>query len=103
MVERTAMAESSESLNTQPSSFNRLCDIVAKLRAPGGCPWDQEQTHESLLPATIGETYEVAEAAWNKEDGHFPGGLRGLLFLGGMYAEIARGFGRFKSGAVLCQ
>src|SRR5437667_160 len=57
MVERTAMAEPSESLNTQPSSFNRLRDIVAKLRAPGGCPWDQEQTHESLLPATIEEAY----------------------------------------------
>src|SRR6267142_52047 len=70
MVERTAMAESSESLNTQPSPFNRLCDIVAKLRAPGGCPWDREQTHESLLPATIEEAYEVAEAARTKNDAH---------------------------------
>src|ERR1700688_3120606 len=71
MVERTAMAESSESLNIQPSPFNRLCDIVAKLRAPGGCPWDREQTHESLLPATIEEAYEVAEAARAKNDAHF--------------------------------
>ena len=33
------------------TAFAQLCDIVAKLRAPGGCPWDREQTHESLLPA----------------------------------------------------
>src|SRR6266404_5283750 len=64
MVERSAMSESSEresrTLNSQPSKFNRLCDIVAKLRAPGGCPWDREQTHESLLPQLIEEAYEVA-------------------------------------------
>src|SRR6266566_4186696 len=53
MVERTAMAESSESLDAQPSGFSKLCEIVATLRAPGGCPWDREQTHESLLHAVI--------------------------------------------------
>jgi hypothetical protein len=63
MVERTAMAESPESLDSQPSAFNKLCEIVAKLRAPGGCPWDREQTHESLLPALIEEAYEVAGCA----------------------------------------
>src|SRR5881398_2982945 len=95
MVERTAMAESSESLNTQPSPFNRLCDIVAKLRAPGGCPWDREQTHESLLPATIEEAYEVAEAARTKNDAHFREELGDLLLLVVMHAEIAREAGRF--------
>src|SRR5436853_363665 len=95
MVERTAMAESSESLNTQPSSFNRLCDIVAKLRAPGGCPWDREQTHESLLPATIEEAYEVAEAARAKNDAHFREELGDLLLLVVMHAEIAREARRF--------
>jgi len=43
--------------------FAKLCDIVAKLRAPAGCPWDREQTNESLLPALIEEAYETAEAA----------------------------------------
>ena len=43
--------------------FAKLCDIVAKLRAPSGCPWDREQTNESLLPALIEEAYETAEAA----------------------------------------
>src|SRR5216117_3095762 len=95
MVERTAMAESSESLNTQPSPFNRLCDIVAKLRAPGGCPWDREQTHESLLPATIEEAYEVAEAARTKNDAHFREELGDLLLLVVMHAEIASETDRF--------
>src|SRR5260370_27001078 len=103
MVERTAMAESSESLNTQPSPFNRLCDIVAKLRAPGGCPWDREQTHESLLPATIEEAYEVAEAARTKNDAHFREELGDLLLLVVMHAEIARESGRFKIDNVIAE
>src|SRR5260370_35961640 len=43
-------------------SFQRLCEIVAKLRGPGGCPWDAEQTNKSLLPALIEEAYEAAGA-----------------------------------------
>ncbi|PYL95329.1 MAG: nucleoside triphosphate pyrophosphohydrolase [Verrucomicrobia bacterium] len=97
------MAESSESLNTQPSPFNRLCDIVAKLRAPGGCPWDREQTHESLLPATIEEAYEVAEAARTKNDAHFREELGDLLLLVVMHAEIARESGRFKIDNVIAE
>src|SRR5881394_3752396 len=103
MVERTAMAESSESLNTRPSTFNRLCDIVAKLRAPGGCPWDREQTHESLLPATIEEAYEVAEAARTKNDAHFSEELGDLLLLVVMHAEIARESGQFKIDNVIAE
>src|SRR6267143_3628138 len=103
MVERTAMAESSESLNTQPSPFNRLCDIVAKLRAPGGCPWDREQTHESLLPATIEEAYEVAEAARAGNDAHFREVLGDLLLLVVMHAEIAGEAGRFNIDNVVAE
>ena len=100
MVERSAMAESlsnlsSAALNSQPSTFNKLCEIVAKLREPGGCPWDREQTHESLLPATIEEAYEVAEAARAKNDAHFREELGDLLLLVVMHAEIAREAGRF--------
>src|SRR6202171_6187928 len=100
MVERSAMAESlsnlsSAALNSQPSTFDKLCDIVAKLRAPGGCPWDREQTHESLLPATIEEAYEVAEAVRAKDDAHFREELGDLLLLVVMHAEIAREAGRF--------
>ena len=51
--------------------FEKLCEIVGRLRAPGGCPWDREQTHESLLPAIIEEAYEVVEAARTGNDAHF--------------------------------
>src|SRR5215831_19409090 len=84
-------------INHQQStnSFARLCDIVAKLRAPGGCPWDREQTHESLLPALIEEAYEVAEAARAKNDAHFCEELGDLLLLVVMHAEIASETDRF--------
>ena len=101
MVERTAMAESSESFNSRPSTFSKLCQIVAKLRAPGGCPWDREQTNESLLPATIEEAYEVVEAARARNDAHFREELGDLLLLIVMHAEIAREADRFNINNVL--
>jgi MazG family protein len=88
-------------LNSQTSTFNRFCDIVAKLRAPGGCPWDREQTHESLLPALIEEAYEVAEAARAKDDAHFREELGDLLLLVVMHAEIAGEDGRFNIEDIL--
>jgi len=83
------------------TSFAKLCDIVAQLRAPGGCPWDREQTHESLLPALIEEAYEVAEAARANDDAHFREELGDLLLLVVMHAEIAREAGRFNIERVL--
>src|SRR5262249_38711543 len=92
-------------INHQQSanSFARLCDIVAKLRAPGGCPWDREQTHESLLSATIEEAYEVAEAARAKNEAHFREELGDLLLLVVMHAEIAREAGRFDVNKVITE
>ena len=46
----------------QLSSFQTLMDIVERLRSPGGCPWDQEQTHASLKRNLLEECYEVLEA-----------------------------------------
>ena len=88
-----------------PSSdhFAKLCEIVAKLRAPGGCPWDREQTHESLLPATIEEAYEVAEAARAGADAHFREELGDLLLLVVMHAEIAREANRFNIDNVIAE
>ena len=88
---------------TTQSAFAKLSDIVAKLRAPGGCPWDREQTHESLLPATVEEAYEVAEAARSKNDAHFQEELGDLLLLVVMHAEIAREAGRFNIDNVIAQ
>jgi MazG family protein len=81
--------------------FAKLCEIVAKLRAPGGCPWDREQTHESLLPALIEEAYEVAEAAHEKDAAHFREELGDLLLLVVMHAEIAQESGRFNIDNIL--
>src|SRR5260370_9261742 len=81
--------------------FQKLCDIVAKLRAPGGCPWDREQTHESLLAAVIEEAYEVTEAARTKDDAHFCEELGDLLLLVVMHAEIASEAGRFNIDEII--
>ncbi len=85
------------------TSFEKLCDIVAQLRAPDGCPWDREQTNESLLPATIEEAYEVAEAARAKDEAHFREELGDLLLLVVMHAEIAGESGRFKIDNVIAE
>jgi len=94
-----------ETINYQQSTSNfaKLCEIVAKLRAPGGCPWDREQTHESLLPATIEEAYEVAEAARARNDAHFREELGDLLLLVVMHAEIAREAGGFNIDNVIAE
>src|SRR5204862_8221099 len=78
------------------TAFEKLCDIVAKLRAPGGCPCDREQTHDSLLPALIEEAYEVAGAVRAKDDANFREVLGDLMLLIVMNAEIASETGRFK-------
>lgn len=97
--------EPTSSINDQQSAndFARLCEIVAKLRAPRGCPWDREQTNESLLPATIEEAYEVAEAARAKNDAHFREELGDLLLLVVMHAEIAGESDRFKIDNVIAE
>jgi len=82
-------------------AFQNLCDIVARLRAPGGCPWDREQTNESLLPPVIEEAYELVEAVRAKDDAHFREELGDLLLLVVMHAEIAREAGRFDIDNVL--
>ena len=83
--------------------FASLCDIVAKLRAPDGCPWDREQTNESLVPALIEEAYETAEAARAQDDAHFREELGDLLLLVVMHARIAHETGRFGIEEVIRQ
>ena len=47
---------------TAGEKFQQLVAIMARLRAPGGCPWDREQTFDSIKPFTLEETYEVLDA-----------------------------------------
>ena len=77
------------------NQFANLCDIVARLRSAEGCPWDREQTNESLLPALIEESYELCEAAHSPDDAHFREELGDLLLLILMHAQIAAENGRF--------
>ena len=81
--------------------FEKLCEIVARLRGPDGCPWDREQTHESLLPALIEEAYEVAGAVRANDTVNFREELGDLLLLIVMNAEIASESGRFEINGVL--
>jgi MazG family protein len=83
------------------TGFEKLCEIVAKLRAPGGCPWDQEQTHESLLPQLIEEAYEVAGAVRANDTVNFREELGDLLLHVVMHTEIARESGQFQIDDVL--
>ncbi len=77
------------------AAFKRLCEIVRQLRAPGGCPWDREQTHESLVPGLLEEAYEVAEAIRAKDDANLREELGDLLLQVVMHAQIASEEGRF--------
>ena len=70
-------------------------EIVAKLRAPEGCPWDREQTHASLRGSAIEEVYEMVEAIDAGDDRHFKEELGDLLLQVIMHAQIAGEEGRF--------
>ncbi|MCL6548720.1 MAG: MazG family protein [Alicyclobacillus sp.] len=72
-----------------------VAQLVARLRAPGGCPWDRRQTHESLRPYVLEEAYEVAEAI-DKGDPEALAGELGDLFLQVLlHAQIAQEAGDF--------
>jgi MazG family protein len=85
----------------EAAAFARLCDIVAKLRAPGGCPWDREQTNATLLPPLIEEAYEAAGAIRANDDANLREELGDVILLALMHAEIAKETGRFDTEQVL--
>ena len=75
--------------------------IMARLRAPGGCPWDREQTFDSIKPFTLEETYEVLEAIDNRDWDELEGELGDLLLQVLFYAEMAQEEKRFSIDEVL--
>lgn len=70
-------------------ALRSLNEVVERLRAPGGCPWDREQTHRSLRPYLLEETYEVLEAIDNAEPGTLREELGDLLLQVLMHSAIA--------------
>ncbi|MEO7318842.1 MAG: nucleoside triphosphate pyrophosphohydrolase [Chthoniobacteraceae bacterium] len=75
--------------------IDQLVAIVAMLRAPGGCPWDREQTHASLRGGLLEEAYEVVEAIDNSDDENLREELGDLLLQSVFHAQIAVEEGRF--------
>jgi tetrapyrrole methylase family protein/MazG family protein len=73
-----------------------LARIVARLRAPGGCPWDREQTHASMRSALIEEAYESVDAIDNADDDALAEELGDLLLLVMMHAQMAEESGSFR-------
>src|SRR5687768_10723675 len=78
--------------------FERLVEIMRTLRAPHGCPWDREQTHASLRPFVLEETYEVLEAIESGTPGQLREELGDFLFEAVFLAQISEENGDFSIG-----
>jgi MazG family protein len=70
--------------------FERAVSIMARLRGPGGCPWDREQTFDSIKPYTLEETYEVLEAIDHRDWDELSGELGDLMLQVLFYAQMAK-------------
>ncbi len=81
--------------------FERLVAVQARLRAPNGCPWDREQTHQSLRTYLIEEAYEVLEALESGNDDKFVEEMGDLLLQIVFHSQIAGEEGRFTVAEVI--
>src|SRR5215472_3545765 len=86
---------------TTGQRFERAVAIMERLRAPGGCPWDREQTFDTIKPYTLEETYEVLEAIDNRDWPELAGELGDLLLQVLFYAEMAKEQSSFSIDDVL--
>ncbi len=87
--------------NPTGERFERAVAIMARLRGEGGCPWDREQTFDSIKPYTLEETYEVLEAIDKRDWEELPGELGDLLLQVLFYAQMAKDEARFSIDDVL--
>ncbi len=79
-----------------------LLHLMARLRDPRhGCPWDLQQDYASIVPHTLEEAYEVADAIERRDFAHLPGELGDLLFQVVYYSQLAREEGRFEFATVV--
>jgi MazG family protein len=88
-------------MSTTGERFERAVQIMVRLRAPGGCPWDREQTFDTIKPYTLEEAYEVLEAIDNRDWPELTGELGDLLLQVLFYSEMAREAGHFSVDDVL--
>ena len=89
------------SLPQDLSQFAALVGIIARLRAPDGCPWDRQQTHASLRESLLAECYEVLEALDEGDSGKLCDELGDLLLQIVFQAQIAAEAGEFELGDVV--
>src|ERR1035441_6020037 len=96
---------SPDNLLTDPARaaalFEQSVAIMARLRAPGGCPWDREQSFDSIRKYTLEETYEVFDAIERRDFSHLAEELGDLLLQVLFYAEMAANEGHFTIADVL--
>jgi len=78
-----------ENSSSAGARFQKLVELMARLRAPGGCPWDREQTFDSIKPYTLEETYEVLDAIDRREWGELAEELGDFLLQAVFYAQMA--------------
>lgn len=76
-------------------SFHKLVKLMARLRAPGGCPWDRKQTHKTLRPFLLEEAHEVLEAIDSRKPKNLKDELGDLLFQVIFHAQLASEAGHF--------
>jgi len=88
-------------MSTTGERFERAVEIMARLRAPGGCPWDREQSFDTIKPYTLEETYEVLEAIDNRDWKELTGELGDLLLQVLFYSQMAGEEGHFSIDDVL--
>ncbi|MFZ0799780.1 MAG: nucleoside triphosphate pyrophosphohydrolase [Terriglobales bacterium] len=88
-------------MSTTGERFERAVQIMARLRAPGGCPWDREQTFDTIKPYTLEEAYEVLEAIDNRDWPELTGELGDLLLQVLFYSQMASEGGHFSVDDVL--
>ncbi len=81
--------------------FDKFCNIIEKLRAPDGCPWDRKQTAESLRKSLMEECEEAIEAIDKKDDENLCEELGDVLLVVGMIARIKEEEGKFNISDVL--
>jgi len=81
--------------------FQRLVDIMARLRAPGGCPWDREQTFDTIKPYTLEETYEVLDAIDRRDWKDLAEELGDFVLQAVFYAQMASEEKLFEIGDTL--
>jgi len=89
------------SLPQDLSKFDALVEIIARLRAPDGCPWDRKQTHASLRENLLAECYEVLEALDEGDTGKLCDELGDLLMQIVLHAQVAAEAGEFELGDVV--